>query len=139
MTQTLRGLVDHGALHWRGDRTGAGQPGVNAFDPFAAFLTFNVAFRDLLGREDLIDSEDMEAFTAFILHVTNPPNPIRNLDNSLTPEQQIGSEFFFNNRSDGPQTRCNDCHTIDPSRRLFGTNRGSMSVVAQSFKVAQFR
>ena len=37
----------------------------------------------------------MEAFTDFILQLTYPPNPIRNLDNSLTPQQQQGRDFFF--------------------------------------------
>ncbi|HYD49050.1 MAG TPA: hypothetical protein VEB21_11910, partial [Terriglobales bacterium] len=143
-TQTLRGLKDHGAMHWRGDRTGAGRLDelgnpIDPFDPAAAFKEFNGAFQTLLGRTDRLEPEEMAAFTNFILHVTDPPNPIRNLDNSLTPVQQIGSDFFFQNRSDGGDTRCNTCHTIAPERRLFGTSRGSLIVGMQSFKVAHFR
>ena len=37
----------------------------------------------------------MQAFTTFILQVMYPPNPIRNLDNSLTPAQAERFQRFF--------------------------------------------
>jgi hypothetical protein len=62
----------------------------------------------------------MQAFANFILQITYPPNPIRNLDNSLTAEQQAGSDFYFGPKSFpnnpgflGDELTCNDCHRVD--------------------------
>src|SRR5262249_54054786 len=83
-------LANHGPMHWRGDRTGgadevSAQPDQGSFDEHAAFMKFNGAFQSLLGRDTQISDEDMDAFADFILEMTYPPNPIRALDNSLTP------------------------------------------------------
>src|SRR5690606_11402540 len=88
-TQSLRGLANHGPMHWRGDRTGgndepSSQPDSGTFNEDLAFKKFNVAFEGLNGRHEQLNDNDMQAFTDFILQITYPPNPIRNLDNSLT-------------------------------------------------------
>ena len=80
-TQSLRGMANHGPMHWRGDRTG-GTRGGDPLDEMAAFREFIVAFEGLLGRDGAIDDADMERFGRFILDVTYPPNPIRALDGS---------------------------------------------------------
>ena len=54
-TQSLRGMANHGPMHWRGDRTGgndapSAQPDSGTFDEDAAFKKFNVGVRRLLGR-----------------------------------------------------------------------------------------
>src|SRR5205085_2053170 len=54
-TQSLRGMANHGPMHWRGDRTGgndsgSGQPNAGTFNEDAAFKKFNPAFVGLLGR-----------------------------------------------------------------------------------------
>jgi YVTN family beta-propeller protein len=123
-TQTLRGLANHGPMHWRGDRTGGNAvPPGDPLDEELAFKAFNVAFDGLLGRDEgMISGSAMGAFTGFILDVTLPPNPIRNLENSLTADQQIGRDFYFGPiLSDGVAT-CNGCHTLDPSQGFFGTS-----------------
>jgi hypothetical protein len=48
-TQSLRGMANHGPMHWRGDRNGgldapSAQPNSGIFDEDAAFKKFNVAF-----------------------------------------------------------------------------------------------
>ena len=98
-TQSLRGMANHGPMHWRGDRTGGNdpplinaQPSRGAFDEDAAFKKFNPAFEGLIGRSDQLTPAEMQQFTDFILQVTYPPNPIRNLDNSLTPQQDAGQQ-----------------------------------------------
>ena len=138
-TQSLRGLAAHGPMHWRGDRT-AGRNGGDALDEAGAFREFNVAFGGLLGRNGPLDAADMDAFTNFILEVTYPPNPNRPLDNSLTPMQQAGSDFFFNNVSTAGILTCNACHVIDPANGLFGGS-GLMSFEAepQDFKIPHLR
>jgi hypothetical protein len=52
-TQSLRGMANHGPMHWRGDRTGGNDPGGSALDENAAFLKFIVAFEGLLGNDPL--------------------------------------------------------------------------------------
>jgi hypothetical protein len=123
-TQSLRGMDNMGPMHWRGDRTGGyaqpnAQPNSGAFNEVLAFKAFNVAFPDLLGRASQIPDADMQSFTDFILEVMYPPNPIRKLDNSLTPLQQEGADLFFGRNTFfdpfGPALNCNSCHTIDRS------------------------
>ena len=43
-TQSLRGMANHGPMHWRGDRTGGNDPGGDALDEDQAFKKFIVAF-----------------------------------------------------------------------------------------------
>jgi 6-phosphogluconolactonase (cycloisomerase 2 family) len=176
-TQSLRGLDNHGGMHWRGDRNGAvqqngqpfidpatnqpvvsAQPNSGIFDEFKAFESFNVAFPGLVGRAQQLATDDMAAFTTFALDITYPPNPIRNLDNSLTATQQVGHDFYFQTTTDAngnkvelPVDRlhnCNGCHTLDPNGNagstdhpgFFGT-RGRLSFenLPQTFKVAHLR
>jgi DNA-binding beta-propeller fold protein YncE len=176
-TQSLRGMDNHGAMHWRGDRNGAinqdgspvidpatnqpivsAQPNAGLFDEVRAFTSFNVAFPGLVGNPAMLSDSDMLDFANFILQVSYPPNPVRNLDNSLTPEQQIGYGFFFNHATlpDGstvelPSDRfhnCNGCHTLNPQGNagltkhpgFFGTDgRLSFELETQVFKVPHLR
>jgi DNA-binding beta-propeller fold protein YncE len=132
-TQSLRGMANHGPMHWRGDHTGgntetSSQPNSGSFDERAAFQQFQTGFTELLGRHAPIPQADMDAFTDFILQVTYPPNPIRALDNSLTPDQEAGRQLFSNVNCGIPACTdgscaplaCINCHTIDP-----GGNAGS--------------
>ena len=118
-TQSLRGMANHGPMHWRGDRTGgndnpSAQPDSGTFDEVAGFKKFLGAFPNLLGRDRPIDDADMEKFAAFILQVTYPPNPVRMLSNRLTPSQEIGRNFFMNNISDFTNRgTCTSCHVTD--------------------------
>ncbi|MGH7819944.1 MAG: YncE family protein, partial [Candidatus Binatia bacterium] len=168
-TQTLRGMVNHGSMHWRGDRTGGnddsdgdGIPDGDPFDSDAAFRKFNVAFDGLLGGEvPLEDSDEMLKFSAFILEVTLPPNPVRALDDSLTPDEQAGRNFFFGEslqsalglgprRSDGLPFdfgqeeplgfTCDGCHTLAPENGHFGTaGRASFEAETQIVKIPHLR
>jgi DNA-binding beta-propeller fold protein YncE len=126
-TQSLRGMANHGPMHWRGDRTGgndvpsSAQPDLGTFNEDVAFKKFNVAFPGLLGRAGQLTDEQMQAFTNFILQVTYPPNPIRNLDNSLTAGQAAGRAFYFSTHEDGSEKitdtfhNCNGCHILNPA------------------------
>jgi DNA-binding beta-propeller fold protein YncE len=157
-TQSLRGMDNHGPMHWRGDRTGGNdaasfQPDSGTFDEQAGFKKFNVAFTGLLGRSEELTSEEMQEFTDFVLQITYPPNPIRNLDNSLTPDQQAGRDFFVGKSTgglpaDGVKT-CNGCHMLDPNGNrefgvahpgFFGTDgQSAFSGESQLFKIPHFR
>ena len=79
-----------------------------------------MAFPGLLGSDSELPTADMQAFSDFILQVMYPPNPIRNLDNSLTADQQKGRDFYFNNLLGvglpvDTFQNCNGCHTLDPN------------------------
>jgi mono/diheme cytochrome c family protein len=152
-TQTLRGMEHNGPMHWRGDRSGAvfdpnnplqrspqwvGDP-INASDESQAFKKFNPAFVGLLGRAGQLSNAEMDAYTAFILRVQLPPNPIRNLDGSDTLAQATGRGFFNGPLSDTLKN-CNGCHTLDQAQGFFGT--GGLSTFegeSQHFKVPHLR
>jgi DNA-binding beta-propeller fold protein YncE len=160
MTLSLRGMANHGPMHWRGDRTGGNdaptaQPDSGSFDERAAFKKFTVAFPDLLGRSATIPAASMDAFTEFILQVKYPPNPLRRLDNALTADQQIGSQLLANVNCgipaclDGncPVLSCTSCHVLDPGANpgssapgFFGTDgRSSFDFTPQLIKTPHFR
>src|SRR5262249_2895416 len=150
-TQTLRGLRNSGAMHWRGDRSN-GVFGVSAFDSNLSFNNFIVAFAGLLG-ENQPTTAQMQMFTDFQLQVLEPPNPVRSLNNSLTAAQQRGSNFYFGNRpadgisiplisklNDGTNFNCNGCHMVDPAQGFFGTGgRSSFEGITQIIKIPHLR
>ena len=155
-TQSLRGLANHGPMHWRGDRNGGNlgpsvQPDGGALSEVAAFDAFNVAFEGLLGRNKPLTAEQMQKFTDFQLQVTYPPNPIRALDNSLTEDQAFGKEFFESvpSLAFGEIFTCNDCHSTNRLANsefgidypgFFGTD-GSLIAgeFSQTFKIPHLR
>ena len=138
-TQSLRGMANHGPMHWRGDRTAGNDPGGDPLDERGAFLEFIVAFEGLLGRDAPITGSAMGAFADFILDVTYPPNPIRNLDDSLTPEQAAGRNVYFGPATDG-FADCNGCHTLDPPNGFFGSSgETTFEAEPQMLKVPHLR
>ena len=153
-TQSLRGMANHGPMHWRGDRTGGNdaptaQPDSGSYDERAGFKKFLPAFAGLLGRNGPIPEADMDSFTDFALELTYPPNPIRNLDNSLTADQQAGRDHFFLPDGILPGFSCQNCHTTDPDgNAAFGVDKpgffgtSGFSIPAENilgFKVPQLR
>jgi YVTN family beta-propeller protein len=143
-TQTLRGMANGGPMHWRGDRSGANDPGGSSLDENAAFNRFIVAFEGLLGRgspDTPFSTTDMQSFADFILQVTMPPNPVRALDNTLNADQAAGRSLFTNtNRLSDTVRFCGGCHTLDPANGFFGTQgRMSFEGEAQCFKIPQLR
>ena len=150
-TQTLRGMRNSGAMHWRGDRSN-GLFGISATDSNLSFKNFAVAFEGLLGNPVPMSEEEMQKFADFQLNVQMPPNPIRNLDNSLTAAQKRGSDFYFGSRpSDGfkifvfgksvaDNNNCNGCHTVDAAKGMYGTGGfQSFEGISQIMKVPQLR
>jgi hypothetical protein len=95
----------------------------------------------------------MAAFATFALQISYPPNPIRNLDDSLTPTQAAGQAFYSNNvgGTELPVDRfhnCNGCHVLDRTGNtgatahpgFFGTDgRLSFENESQIFKVPHLR
>jgi len=165
-TQTMRGLSHSGHMHWRGDRMdgffGTDSPDNN--DEDLSFRNFIVAFPGLVGGDtspsDAQLQADMQAFSDFQLQVLLPPNPIRNLDNSVASDQipgrnlQAGRDFYFgdgggNDCADGACLfgsegtfgfSCEGCHRLDASQGFFGTGgTHSFENEQQIFKIPQLR
>jgi DNA-binding beta-propeller fold protein YncE len=137
-SQSLRGLATTGPMHWRGDRTGG--PLGDPLDEDAAFNAFNVAFPGLVGRDEgELDPAQMQQFTDFALRLTYPPNPIRNLDNSLRAEEQAGMTLFSGRITD-TVANCQGCHEHDRAQGFFGTGGGStFENETMEFKVPHLR
>jgi len=145
-TQTLRGLASHGALHWRGDRLDGiegedlcievvGAPCVEEH----SFLNFRVAFEGLLGKDGVLDLTPMKKFTEFSLELTMPPNPVRNIDNSLTLAEANGL-LHYNAPATDAIGSCNVCHRLDRSQAFFGTGgEQTFEGETQNFKVPHLR
>ena len=139
-TQSLRGLANHGPMHWRGDRTGSATGG-SAFDEELAFTAFNGAFVGLLGRDEgELSALEMQAFTDFVLEITYPPNPIRQLDNSLRVDEQRGEDAFFQVPGPDIVESCDGCHTLDRNAGFFGSDgNSSIEGEPQEFKIPHLR
>jgi YVTN family beta-propeller protein len=144
LTQSLRGMANQGPMHWRGDRTRSAeeasiQPDGGAFDENGAFLQFNGAFVGLIGRETELTPGEMQNFSDFALSITYPPNPVRALDDSLTPQEAAGEAIYFGPVTDTVRT-CNGCHTLDPAAGFFGTDgESTFENEPQHFKIAHLR
>jgi DNA-binding beta-propeller fold protein YncE/mono/diheme cytochrome c family protein len=125
-TQTLRGMLE--PLHWRGDR--------------ATMNAFNPAFVGLMGAQDIgpIDGKPaglsaamMELFRQFSLGITFPPNPYRNVDDTLpnavvtipghpqSGNPTVGQSLFLSTKTDRNLSTCVSCHAPP-----FGTAGGKL-------------
>ncbi len=69
LTQTLQDIIGKEPFHWRGDRTGIEE--------------FNGAFISLMGDDVGLTLAQMQEFEDFLETIHFPPNPFRELDNSL--------------------------------------------------------
>ncbi len=118
-TQSMRGMANHGPMHWRGDQTGGNdepsiQPDSGIYNERLGFAAFNGAFKDLHGRDSKIPTANMDEYTSFALEIMYPPNPFRHLDNSMTADQQAGHDFFFDpTKVVDTAFHCNGCHVVD--------------------------
>ncbi len=152
-TQTLRGMKYSGAMHWRGDRS-VGPMGTSAFDSNISFLNFAPAFEGLIGSPEIPTKDEMQEFADFQLQVLPPPNPVRNLDNSLTAGQKRAADFYSGTRPsagiDSPLVAffggaksaftCNECHELDPKRGFYGTGGNqSFENLPQIVKIPHLR
>jgi DNA-binding beta-propeller fold protein YncE len=127
-TQTLRGMLE--PLHWRGDRP--------------TMVNFNKAFVGLMGTADIgpinnepagVSSQTMSEFRRFALDIVFPPNPYRNVDDTVPNapvaipglpnpgNPEIGRQRFLGlagGFTDGG-VFCVTCHT-----QPFGANGGKI-------------
>jgi DNA-binding beta-propeller fold protein YncE len=152
LTMSLRGMATHGALHSRGDRAN-GFFGVDACTPnpngspcdeALSFRNFIVAFPGLVGHDGMISAADMQKFANFALALRMPPNPVRNLDNSLTTGQAQGFALWNSVQADALNNAatktCNQCHMLDEAKGFFGSSSmKSRAADPQNFKIPSLR
>ncbi|HTE05723.1 MAG TPA: YncE family protein, partial [Planctomycetota bacterium] len=79
LTQTLQDIVGKEPLHWRGDRAGLEE--------------FNGAFLGLQGDDANLSPAEMQEFENFVATLRFPPNPNRNLDNTLPASLPLPGHF----------------------------------------------
>lgn len=143
-TQSMRGLRGHGPMHWRGDRTGKARVNGETLEE-AAFKEFNEAFDALAGLGGVINDADMQDFTDFSMNINYPPNPIRQLDNSLVGIEVDGERLFRTGVvriQTGILEVCVQCHTLDPVAGLYGTkglSSNNSQTGEKNFKIPHFR
>lgn len=140
-TQSFRGLKANGPMHWRGDRVGASAQAGESIE-LGAFKDFNVAIKGLVGNDNELANIDMQAFAEFALEINYPPNPIKNLDGSLSASESRGENIFKNVNTTVAVLKCNDCHVVDILNTKFGTAGKSTTEggeISQEFKIPHLR
>jgi hypothetical protein len=96
----------------------------------------------------------MDAFTDFIMTVNYPPNPYRNLDDTMpasltvpsqsgggataTGNPNTGRDLFINTNLDGGVFTCNTCHAL-PVGTTTNLFNGNLENETQDFKIPQLR
>ena len=78
-TQTLQDIIGLEPLHWRGDKSGIEE--------------FNPAFVNLQGDDTLLTATEMQELEDFLATIHFPPNPNRNLDNTLPTDLPLPGHF----------------------------------------------
>lgn len=136
VTQTLQGIIGNEPFHWRGEKHGLEE--------------FNPAFTNLQGADAELSGDEMFALEQYVATITYPPNPNRNIDNTLRTavavtngngNAQNGINLFNTLQvlpgGPGANTRCVDCHPQPTGTSLeIGIPLGP---VPQNRKTAQLR
>lgn len=102
VTQTLRGIMGHEPMHWRGDRR--------------FFQHFRGAFEGLLGGTGVTD-EEMQQFATFLETVEFAPNPYQSKDRVYAGAEDLGQQLYGMAPHAGkdytvgqPGLKCVSCH-----------------------------
>ncbi len=78
-TQTLQDIIGKEPHHWRGDRAGLEE--------------FNPAYQGLQGDDASLTPLELQEFEDFLATITYPPNPFRNIDNTLPANLPLPGHF----------------------------------------------
>jgi YVTN family beta-propeller protein len=79
LTQTLQDIIGKEPHHWRGDRDGLEE--------------FSGAFVGLMGDDGPPSGADMQEFENFLATIWYPPNPYRDLDNTLSDDVPLEGHY----------------------------------------------
>jgi mono/diheme cytochrome c family protein len=128
VTQTFQDIIGHEPFHWRGDRDGLEE--------------FNGAFEGLNGDDEVLSPAQMQQFKAMLATITFPPNPFRNIDNSLPDSVDLSNHYtsgrfqpagislgsgdpikglnLYNTRVLDTVFQCASCHTLPTGMAVNG-------------------
>lgn len=133
VTQTLVGTAGNEPFHWRGEKSD--------------LAAFNIAFTTLQGADAQLSPDDMQRLSNFVATLRFPPNPNRNIDNSLKTTLPTavgfgnplnGQNIFLNAPTlPGANPTCVSCHALPT-----GTNNvidRPIGAEPQNRKIAQLR
>jgi YVTN family beta-propeller protein len=132
LTQSLQGIVNAGAMHWRGDRENVS--------------AFSHAFVGLQGRDTEPSAADMSRLQNFLALVAYPPNPHRTADGSLPATLAVtggngnpanGRNIFQNQPTLGGGP-CTVCHALPLGTRNIVDNP-QLPLAPQPMKAVQLR
>lgn len=79
VTQTMQDIIGKEPHHWRGDRNGIEE--------------FNDAFVGLLGDDVQLTPTEMQQFENYLATIAFPPNPYRNMDNTIPQSLPLTGHF----------------------------------------------
>ena len=114
-TQTLQSIIGNEPFHWRGEKDDLSE--------------FNVAFTHLQGRDAEITASEMASLSNYLNSLAFPPNPHRNLDNSLKTSLPIfGGVVTGLGGTGNPVTG----QTIFNTSQIFGAPPGLTGLHCQS-------
>ncbi len=99
-TQTLQGTIGNEPFHWRGEKND--------------LTEFNVAFTHLQGRDNELTAAEMASLQNYVGSLVFPPNPNRNIDNTLKTALTVYG---------GPQTGFNVTGNALTGQNLFATGQ----------------
>ena len=130
VTQTLQGIIGNEPFHWRGEKD--------------SLAEFNPAFTNLQGRDSEITPQEMALLEDFVASITYPPNPNRNIDNTLRTtlpvtggngNPQNGRQLYLNAPLLVGGLTCVACHALrvqSPvvARPIGVKNRGQTAVTS---------
>ena len=107
VTQTLLGIIGTEPFHWRGEKIDLSE--------------FNEAYVELQGRDTQITSAEMASLQTYVASLTFPPNPNRNLDNTLKTSVPIVGGVAVGNGGTGNPV---NGQTIFNTAAIFGAPPG---------------
>lgn len=132
-TQSLVGMIGTEPFHWRGDREN--------------LAAFNGAFESLLSADQGLTDQEMSEFEDFLATIKSPPNPFRQMENTLRDSMMVrgistnptrGFGLYQNRNSDGGVFTCQTCHSL-PTGFNASVIANDTLITPQDFKVAQLR
>jgi hypothetical protein len=96
-----------------------------------------------MGRAAPLPDSEMTAFSDFVMPLAYPPNPQRNLDNTLPdpndrPSPAAGEQIYLNTPIVASGNACVTCHATPPGTNRTMVSRNTLGI-SQDMKVPQLR
>ncbi len=152
-TQTLRGLANSGAMHWRGDRS-TGAYGTDPFERQRVVPELRSGVSELDRQPDAPSPGEMQSVRRFSTAgaAAAQSGPQSRQFSERVADERADVLFQAGRPSDGivsavldqlvgqASFSCNGCHTLEPANGFFGTGGNqSFEELPQTVKIPQLR